>query len=196
MTKKEFLSSLESKLQGLPKEDINNRLDFYSEMIDDRIEEGKTEDQAIEEIGSVDEVVEQIAEETPLLKLVKERIKPKRSLRAWEIIVIILGFPLWLPLLLAFAIICFIPYILMWVFVLVTYAMEIAFAASSVYGVVGFFLQMSQGNFSLMYIGIALLGLGLSFLFIFACIGITKGTIKLTKVTGRNIKSSFVKKGA
>ena len=185
MTKKEFLSSLESKLQGLPKEDINNRLDFYSEMIDDRIEEGKTEDQAIEEIGSVDEVVEQIAEETPLLKLVKERIKPKRSLRAWEIIVIILGFPLWLPLLLAFAIICFIPYILMWVFVLVTYAMEIAFAASSVYGVVGFFLQMSQGNFSLMYIGIALLGLGLSFLFIFACIGITKGTIKLTKVTGR-----------
>ena len=196
MTKKEFLSSLESKLQGLPKEDINNRLDFYSEMIDDRIEEGKTEDQAIEEIGSVDEVVEQIAEETPLLKLVKERIKPKRSLRAWEIIVIILGFPLWLPLLLVFAIICFIPYILMWVFVLVTYAMEIAFAASSVYGVVGFFLQMSQGNFSLMYIGIALLGLGLSFLFIFACIGITKGTIKLTKVTGRNIKSSFVKKGA
>ena len=196
MTKKEFLSSLESKLQGLPKEDINNRLDFYSEMIDDRIEEGKTEDQAIEEIGSVDEVVEQIAEETPLLKLVKERIKPKRSLRAWEIIVIILGFPLWLPLLLVFAIICFIPYILMWVFVLVTYAMEIAFAASSIYGIAGFFLQMSQGNFSLMYIGIALLGLGLSFLFIFACIGITKGTIKLTKVTGRNIKSSFVKKGA
>ena len=42
MTKKEFLSSLRSKLQGLPPSDIDERIGFYCEMIDDRMDEGKS----------------------------------------------------------------------------------------------------------------------------------------------------------
>jgi len=38
MDKKEFLSELEKRLQGLPKADIEERLEFYSESIDDRVE--------------------------------------------------------------------------------------------------------------------------------------------------------------
>ena len=40
MTKNEFLEQLRRGLSGLPMEDIDERLNFYSEMIDDRIEEG------------------------------------------------------------------------------------------------------------------------------------------------------------
>ena len=47
MTKKEFLSSLRSKLQGLPPSDIDERISFYSEMIDDRMDEGKSEEEAV-----------------------------------------------------------------------------------------------------------------------------------------------------
>ena len=47
MTKNEFLSSLRSKLQGLPPADIDERIGFYSEMIDDRMDEGKSEEEAI-----------------------------------------------------------------------------------------------------------------------------------------------------
>ena len=54
---------------------IEERLEFYSEMIDDRIEEGKSEFEAVREIGDVDEVVSQIASETPLYRLVKEKAK-------------------------------------------------------------------------------------------------------------------------
>lgn len=41
MKKEEFLAELRSKLSGLPKEDIDNRIEFYNEMIEDRIDEGK-----------------------------------------------------------------------------------------------------------------------------------------------------------
>ena len=79
MDKKEFLSELEKRLQGLPKADIEERLEFYSESIDDRVEEGKTEEEAINDMGGIDSVVNQIADETPIVNLVKERVKPKRK---------------------------------------------------------------------------------------------------------------------
>ena len=105
MRKQEFLSQLQKGLIGLPQEDIEEQLVFYSEMIEDRIEEGLPEEEAVAAIGPVEEVVSQIVAETPFSKLVKERIKPKRALRAWEIVLLVLGSPLWLSLLIgAFAV--------------------------------------------------------------------------------------------
>ncbi len=43
MNKQAFLTQLRKGLSGLPQEDIEERLAFYSEMIDDRIEEGLSE---------------------------------------------------------------------------------------------------------------------------------------------------------
>lgn len=40
MSKQEFLAELRKALSGLPQGDIEDRLTFYSEMIDDRMEEG------------------------------------------------------------------------------------------------------------------------------------------------------------
>ena len=45
MNKKEFINELESRLTNLPKKEIDDYIDFYSEAIDDRIEDGKTEDE-------------------------------------------------------------------------------------------------------------------------------------------------------
>ena len=39
MNKQEFLMRLREGLSGLPQNEIEERLTFYSEMIDDRIEE-------------------------------------------------------------------------------------------------------------------------------------------------------------
>ena len=74
MTKKEFLNELERKLKGLPKQDIEDRLSFYSEMIDDYIEDGLTIEEAIDKIGSSDEIVSKIVNETSLTKIVKEKL--------------------------------------------------------------------------------------------------------------------------
>ena len=47
MNKQEFLSQLRKGLAGLPQNDIEERLAFYGEMIDDRIEEGLSEEEAV-----------------------------------------------------------------------------------------------------------------------------------------------------
>ncbi len=51
MSKQEFLAQLKDGLSGLPQSDIEERVAFYEEMIDDRIEEGLSEEQAVSEIG-------------------------------------------------------------------------------------------------------------------------------------------------
>ena len=195
MKKEEFLNELRSKLNGLSKEEIDERINFYSEMIDDRISEGKSEEEAVSDLGGVDKVIDDILKDTPLLNLVKERIKPKRRLRAWEIVLLILGFPLWFPLLLVCIILCLLGYLLVWLGVVIVYLIEVSLPAGAIYSLVGFIYQATQGQFSLTFFGGMFLCIGLAFLFIFACIGVTKGTIALTKVTARNIKRMFVGKG-
>lgn len=196
MRKYEFLTELQNKLQGLPKDELENRVNFYREMIEDRMDEGKTEEEAVAEIGNVDDIVRQIASETPFVQLVKEKAKPKRSLRGWEIAMIILGFPLWFPLLLTGLVLLFVFYLLVWILVIVTYVVELALIISSAGCLVAFFIMLFQGNFSFLALGASLMCAGAAFLFIFACIGATKVTLKLSKAIMTGIKTSFVRKGA
>lgn len=195
MKKDEFLNELRSKLKGLTKSDIEDRISYYSEMIDDRIEEGESEEDATNNIGTVDEIVEQIATNTSLVKLVKEKTIPKRSLKAWEIILLILGFPLWFPILITGIVLAFTFYILIWVFVIVVYALELSLIAMALVGAVTFFAYLFDGSLNLIVLGASILGLGGGILLSFVCIYSTKITLKLSKKIIIAIKMSFIKKG-
>ncbi len=63
MNKQEFLNALRSQLKGLPKDELENRISFYEEMINDRMDEGLSEEAAVADIGGedVDAVVTQEA---------------------------------------------------------------------------------------------------------------------------------------
>lgn len=195
MNKQEFLGELRNKLKGLPPEDVDNRVSFYEEMINDRMDEGKSEEEAIAEIGTVDEVVNEIAKDTPLTKLVKEKVKPKRSLRAWEIVLIVLGFPLWFPLLLTAFILMLVAYILLWVFVIVSYVTELALIVAAIGGIALFFIELFHGDFSMLYLGMSLTALGGSMLLSFGCYGATKLSVYLSKKMINGIKYSIIRKG-
>ena len=101
MTKSEFLSALRAHLYGLPKDEIDERVDFYGEAIDDRIEDGLSEEDAVGEMGSLDGIVFEIIGEVPLSKIIKQRVKPKRRFKAWETVLLAVGSPVWLSLLFA-----------------------------------------------------------------------------------------------
>lgn len=193
MKKEEFISKLREQLKGLPKDDIDNRLSFYSEMIDDRVAEGSSEEQAISDIGGVEKVVNDIAKDTPLLKLVKEKVKPKRTLKTWEIVLLILGFPLWFPLVTTFVLLCIIFYLLIWVFDLAIYAVEVALVVGGIAELIIGFVSMANGGIFMVHLGAALTALGASFLFIFACIGVTYITISFSKSIIGAVKKSFMK---
>ena len=194
MLKQEFLNALREKLSGLPQADIEERLTFYGEMIDDRMEEGLSEEKAVEAIGSVDEVVSQILEETPLSKIVKEKIRPKRRMRAWEIVLLILGFPLWFPLSVVAIVLTLVFYIVLWVLVICLWAIEIAFwacALACLVGAVGLFVT-KQPIPAFGAIGAAMVLAGLSIFLFFACKAATVGTAKLAKKIVHGIKRLFV----
>ncbi len=195
MRKQEFLDELRNRLKGLPKDDLDERIAFYDEMIEDRIDDGKTEEGAVADIGTVDEVVDDIARDTPLAKLVKQKIKPKRKIKAWEIVLIALGFPLWFPLLVVVTVLCLVFYILFWVLVIVCYAVEMSLIAAAIGGFVIFLINLFQGNFSLLYLAISILAAGASVLMFFGCWYITKGTIKLHQKIFTSIKRRIMNKG-
>ena len=146
MNKERFLDELESRLSGLPKKDIEERIVFYSEMIDDRMEDGVSEEDAVLGIGSVDMVVDQIMSEIPLAKLVKEKVRPKRSLKAWEIVLLVLGAPLWIPLVIAAIAVLFSVYVVTWAVVICVYAADFSSAAGVLAGIVGIFAYLKVGN--------------------------------------------------
>lgn len=60
MTKQDFLDKLRSMLGSLSEEDIARSIEYYSEAIDDRIEEGMSEEEAVREMGSVEEAAKNI----------------------------------------------------------------------------------------------------------------------------------------
>ncbi len=65
MTKLEFLATLEKALAGLPKEDCKRIVDYYCEMIDDRMEDGFSEEDAVKAAGTLEEIAQQAAQEAP-----------------------------------------------------------------------------------------------------------------------------------
>lgn len=60
MTKHEFDRLLREKIAQLPQKDIDSFSQYVGEMIDDRIEDGLSEEEAIADIGSIDDIVKAI----------------------------------------------------------------------------------------------------------------------------------------
>lgn len=50
MNKNDFNAELRKELNGLPDSDIQRSIDFYTEMIEDKIEDGMTEENAVSEL--------------------------------------------------------------------------------------------------------------------------------------------------
>lgn len=197
MNKQEFLARLRQGLAGLPQDEIAERLAFYSEMIDDRMEEGLSEERAIEEIGDVEEIISQIIGDVPLTQLVKERIKPKRTLKAWEIVLLALGSPIWFSLLIAAVAVVFSFYVVLWSVIISLWSIFASMVACA-FGII--VLGVGYVLVSKMLIGLGLLGagiacVGLSIFLFFGCKASTKGLLILTGKIALSIKKGFVRKG-
>ena len=196
MNKEQFLLALRQGLMGLSEEDIQNSLDYYAEMIDDRVEEGKSEEEAVAELGNVNEIVEQIQMEMPLQKLVCAKIKPKRELSAWEIVLIVLGFPIWGSLSIAAVAVVFSLFISLWAVLISLYTVPIALAASAlgcllavvVFALQGFTVQ------AVFVCGAVFLLAGFAIVAFLACNLTARGCVWCTKMMFLGIKRMFIGK--
>ena len=183
MTKKEFLERLLKGLSGLPKEDTQERLTFYNEIIEDRIEDGLSEEDAVAEMGPIPEIVKQTVADTPLSKIAKERIKPKRRMSALEIVLLVLGSPIWLSLLIVIVAVIFAVYVSLWSVIISLWAVFGSLIACAFGGVAsGIIIALTQNTLTgIVVIGAGILCGGLSIFMFYGCELISKGIIILTK---------------
>ena len=195
MTKKEFLDSLRQRLSGLPTAEVDERIGFYSEMIDDRIEEGLSEEDAINAIGTVDEIADSIISEIPLARLAKEKIRTKRRMTALEIILLVLGSPVWFSLLIAAFAGAITIYAVVWSIVITFWALFASFAACAPAGIAAGVIFIVNGSITagVSVIGAAIALAGLSIFAFFGCTAATKGVIYLTKRLVLAVKNALVK---
>lgn len=196
MSKQEFLAQLRKGLSGLPQKDVEERLTFYSEMIDDRMEEGLSEEEAVSAISSVDEIIAQVIAETPLVKIAKERIKSKKRLRVGEIVLLALGSPIWLSLSIAVFAVILSLYISLWAVIISLWAVFTSLAVCSICGVLACIVFTLGGN-SASGIAIFAAGIvcaGLSIYMFYGCKAATMGTLLITKKIAIWIKNCFIKK--
>ena len=196
MHKKEFFDELRCKLNTLPSGEVEERIGFYGEMIDDRMEEGLTEEEAVDAVGSVDSVVEQILADIPLSSIAKSRIRPKRRMRTWEIVLLILGSPIWFSLLIAAFAVAISLYAVLWSLVAVAWSVFGAFGGCSLGGIAAGVLSIVYGEIliGIAFFGVSLVLAGLGIFLFFGCMAATKGTVTLTKKIILGIKKCFVRK--
>jgi uncharacterized membrane protein len=195
MNKQEFLARLREGLRGLPRSDAEERLAFYSEMIDDRMEEGLSEESAVSAIGSVEEVASQIIADIPLLTLVRERVTPKKKLGTWEIVLLALGSPIWLSLALAALAVLLALYASVWSLVASLWAIFVSFACVGPCAVaMGIVFAVRNGIAGFAMIGSGIFALGLAIVLFFGCKTATAATVILTKKIALGFKRLFMKK--
>jgi uncharacterized membrane protein len=195
MNKQEFLGKLRNGLSSLPQNEIEERLNFYSEVIDDRMEEGLSETDAVAAIGSVETIISQIVAEVPLTKLAKEKIVPRRKWNAWEVMLLVLGSPIWFSLIIATIAVIFSFYASIWAVIVSLWAVFGSLVACTfgliLAGIV--FIVYNMGLAGGAMFSASLISAGFSIFMFFGCKAISKGTAILTKRLVLCVKNRFVK---
>ena len=198
MKKEEYLSALREKLTGLPPAEIEDRVAFYEEMIEGRMAEGVPEELAITALGPVDVVAKKMMGEIPLATLMKDKVKKKDGSKTGMILFLILGFPIWFPLLTAFLAMLFSLNIVLWALVISFYAVAAALVISTFAGIFATTVYATAGNVpgALFYGGAALVCLGVGILMFVLSTALAKGAAKLTGKMWEGLKRALVGKGA
>ena len=106
MNKMQFLQAVREKTVHLPLSEVNRLLEYYNEMIDEAVEEGFSEEEAVARLGTWEEVCAQIDDFAAAEPMQEDSVseepqmpekKPKKriSLPMWAVVLLILTSPVW-----------------------------------------------------------------------------------------------------
>ncbi len=195
MNTESYLEQIALLIRNLPPKDQERSLAFYAESIADRMEDGMTEEEAVASMDPPEVAARAILMGAPLPSLVKARVKEKR-MGAFEILLLVLGAPLWLPLLLTLLVLELSLYIVVWSLVISLAAVALALALSSLAVLVAAVYSIVKGGVPMMLLclGAALILAGLAALFFLLVRLSGKLSVDLGKAMLRGIKSLLIHK--
>lgn len=188
MNKYEFLAQLRRQLQAVPEKEARASVDYYGEMIDDRMEEGLPEEEAVAAVGNVNEIACNILGEMPTIQ------KQSRKLSRWEIVLLALGAPVWLALLIAAAAVVFSVLVSLWSAVISLYAASVSLGASCIGCLVVGIVTIKTPGAVFFAVGAAMVCAGLAIVFFMLSNLAAKGMVALTKLTWKGVKRCFTRK--
>lgn len=199
MNKTEFINELTIRISSLPQNEIEKTTAYYREIIDDRMEDGMSEEEAVAALGDMDAMVGNVMYDMSLPTLMKARVsesKKKASNKGLWITLVILGFPVWFPLLISFFAVIFSIYITIWALIISLYAVVLSFGIAGIAGIAGGFVIIFVKSLpvGLVIIGSAIFCCGLTILLLKPMLLMTKGLVKFTYYIARKIKSVFITK--
>lgn len=186
MNRGEFLHALRQRLSVLPEEDVDRTVFYYSEILDDMIEDGKSEEEAVAELESVDEIAQRIISES------SDRVIPQPSYRSVTsqkkskagivlLILLIVLFPAWLGL-----------FIAAWSISFSFFAASTVCILTGIVGIpISIIRMMNEGVLGLFGLGLSLFSLGFGIMFFIGTIYYTKALGKFICFICRKIKSAF-----
>ncbi len=201
MNKLEFINGLGSRLDPIPREEIQTILDYYVESVSDRMEDGMTEEEAIDSFGDLDQLAADILVEqgylapppAPVPELTEEEkqqalpnilpaAEPKKKLPWWAIVLLVIGSPVWLSVGIAVAAVGLSIYIVVLALLFSLWCIAVSFAAAGVAGaVLSFFVPFSPDTFAirLLFCGACLVLAGVGVLLLPACRAADAGFARL-----------------
>ena len=157
MTKEDFLILLKENLSDLPEAEADKAIAFYNESIDDRIEDGLSEEEAVSSLGKMEEVIEGIRSNLPLAVLIGKRVKEshnKADNKTLWMVLAVCGFPLWLPLAIAFAAVILAVYVSLWAVIISLYAVVFSFGLAAVGGFIAGIIRCFLSGFCVCLVGL------------------------------------------
>ncbi len=198
MSRDAFIGELRHRMAGLPQQTVERTVEYYSELIADSVEDGMSEEEAVARLGSLEEIVANVVKDTPLSQIVQTRVQEKKAkgVSGWVIALLILGAPVWLPLLIAALVVLFALFIALWAVVIALWAVVAAVILAALAAMVGGVIELARMHLAqgLVLLGGGLMCLGLCALAFLLMKLITVGTVKLCKWIWTGIKSLFVGK--
>lgn len=195
MTKKEFLAKGRKALSHLSKEELEERLAFYGEMIDDRMEEGLSETDAVMQILKSEETVAHLFLDE---SFEEEKDEEKKGVgEGAKTALIVAGSPLWFALTVAAVVLWISLAATAFSVVVAVWSVFISFAVTAPVSVLGGIVIALFGR---PLAGVAMVGVGLicAGLAVFTYYGakvVGKGGWRLVKKSVAAVKKCFEKKG-
>jgi len=201
MTKQEFLQGLETRLQQENIANVDSVLDFYDEMISDRMEEGMSEEDAVAKNEDIESIVNSMNLEKSMPNLIKDTIakkhdnaKKNNKSASWTVLLVI-GAPIWIPLALAYMAVVFSFILCIFSLLLAYFAIALSFSVSSILYFIGAF-TVFIGNVTfagcVFMIGTSLLLGGISVFMWIGAKSVTREILDFTKTILRKAKGGIL----
>lgn len=196
MNKVEFLAQLREALQRLPQHEVDQSIAYYAEMIDDQIEDGMLEEQAVASLGNVSDIALQIINESPVVP--KVIAKANTGSRTLNIVLLIVFSPIWVPLAIAFITVVLSIYFSIWIVILSLWIVVLSLVVGGLAVMVAAIpvLALSHPITALFLVGSGLACVGIGLFCFFGVLAVSKGLFELTKLFARKIRSLFVSEGS